>query len=191
MMQKQPRPMPTHNIFMPVLRVCGAVFLAACLVLAPASARAEMDDYPVVKLQSLDKVTARTMTFEANVGATIKFGTLYIKVQSCRKAPPIETPEAAAFLQVWEVAPKSEKSEWIFSGWMFASSPALSPMDHPIYDVWVLDCLAHKTGEAPVEQPAVSDSAPNSAPDSVADGAATDGLNDADIPVEEPPPSAE
>lgn len=101
---------------------------------------APTDNYPVVKLRSLDKITARTMTFEAKVGSTVQFGPLYIKVQACRKAPPIEQPEAAAFLQVWEIDDE-DQAQWVFSGWMFASSPALSPMDHPIYDVWVLDCL--------------------------------------------------
>jgi hypothetical protein len=104
-----------------------------------------MQDFPVVKLQSLDKITARTMTFEARVGSTLKYGPLYIKIQSCRKAPPIEQPEAAAFLQIWEVTPE-EEAKWIFSGWMYASSPALSPMDHPVYDVWVLDCLEKQGG---------------------------------------------
>lgn len=97
-------------------------------------------DYPFVKLQSLDKVTARTMTFEAKVGSTVKFGSLYIKAQSCRKTSDMEQPEAAAFLQIWE-NPEEGEAQWVFSGWMFASSPGLSPIDHPIYDVWVLDCF--------------------------------------------------
>ncbi|PZQ46747.1 MAG: hypothetical protein DI551_04590 [Micavibrio aeruginosavorus] len=100
-----------------------------------------MEDYPSVKLQGLDKSVGRTVTFEAKVGSTIQYGSLFIKIQACRKAPPIEKPESAAFLQIWEVPPGGEKSEWSFSGWMFASSPALSAMDHPVYDVWVLDCL--------------------------------------------------
>lgn len=116
-----------------------------------APAQAAMQDMPVIKLQSIDKVTGRTLTFEARVGSTVKYGPLYIKVQACRKAPPIEQPESAAFLQIWEVTPKDD-SKWVFSGWMFASSPALSPMDHPIYDVWVLDCLEKKTAEAEAER---------------------------------------
>ena len=114
-------------------------FFLVLLFAMPAGA--SMADFPIVKLQSLDKVTARTTTFEAKVGTTIQFGPLYIRVQSCRKSDPIEQPESAAFLQVWEVPPETGKSEWIFSGWMFASSPAVSAMDHPVYDVWVLDCL--------------------------------------------------
>lgn len=100
------------------------------------------EDYPTVRLQSLDKVTARTMTFQARVGATVKFGPLYIKTRACRKPPIAEKPEAAAFLQIWEDNAKTGEPHWVFSGWMFASSPALSAMDHPIYDVWVLDCVA-------------------------------------------------
>ncbi len=118
--------------------ICFAALF--CLMTAPFPAVAEMMDMPVVRLQSLDKTTARTMTFEAKVGSTVKFGPLYIKIQSCRKAPPVEQPESASFLQVWEVTP-DEKAKWVFSGWMFASSPALSSMDHPIYDVWVIDCI--------------------------------------------------
>lgn len=101
-----------------------------------------MEDYSVIKLQALDKSTARTVTFQAKVGSTIQYGSLFIKTQACRKSPPLEKPESAAFMQIWEVPIGKEKSEWIFSGWMFASSPALSAMDHPVYDVWVLDCLS-------------------------------------------------
>lgn len=149
-------------------RLLATLFL--CLFLLAGPARAEMDEYPVVKLRSLDKISARTMTFEARVGSTVKFGPIYIKIQTCRKAPPIEPPEAAAFLQIWEVTPQ-EEARWIFSGWMFGSSPALSSMDHPVYDVWLIDCLPYKTGEEPVEEeqppatPAQEPGAENAAPD--------------------------
>lgn len=132
-----------------------AVIATVCLWMSPAYAA--MEDMPVIKLQSIDKVTGRTLTFEARVGSTVKYGPLYIKVQACRKAPPIEAPESAAFLQIWEITPKNtavknDSSKWVFSGWMFASSPALSAMDHPIYDVWVLDCLDKKSAEAEAER---------------------------------------
>lgn len=103
-------------------------------------------DYPTVRLRSLDKITARTMTFDAQVGSIIRFGDIYIKIQACRKPPAIEKSESAAFLQIWEVDKKQDRSHWIFSGWMFASSPALSAMDHPVYDVWVIDCLGKRIG---------------------------------------------
>lgn len=121
--------------------------ICSVLVLAFGDANArEMTDFPVVKLKSLDKITARTETFEARVGSTVQFGPLFIKVQACRKSDPIEEPESAAFLQIWEIDTE-EKAQWVFSGWMFASSPALSPMDHALYDVWVLDCQEDQAKE--------------------------------------------
>lgn len=130
-----------------------ALFGAVLAVLAAGAhpARADLVDMPVVKLQSLDKITARTMIFEARVGNTVKFGPLYIKIRACRKAPPIEQPEAAAFLQVWEVTPQ-EEAKWVFSGWMYASSPGLSAMNHPVYDVWVIDCLERKSTDPVPEE---------------------------------------
>jgi hypothetical protein len=93
-------------------------------------------------LQGLDKTTARISKFEAPIEKTVKFGTLLITVRSCIKHPPEETPESSAFLQIEETHPgeRNAPSKRIFSGWMFASSPAVSALEHPIYDVGVLDC---------------------------------------------------
>ena len=115
-----------------------------CLATLNPVAYAAMSDHPIVKMKALDKSTARTVTFEARVGSTIEYGSLFIKVQACRKSEPLEQPENAAFLQIWEVPINAKKSEWVFSGWMFSSSPALSAMDHAVYDVWVLECLDKK-----------------------------------------------
>jgi hypothetical protein len=103
------------------------------------SLQAFADPYDTAILQGLDKVTARVSTIEARLGDTAKFGALEIIVRACDKRPPEETPESAAFLDVWEVRP-GEPAGSIFRGWMFASSPALSALEHPVYDVWVLDC---------------------------------------------------
>jgi hypothetical protein len=103
------------------------------------SLQAFADPYDTAILQGLDKVTARVSTIEARLGDTAKFGALEIIVRACEKRPPEETPESAAFLDVWEVRP-GEPAGSIFRGWMFASSPALSALEHPVYDVWVLDC---------------------------------------------------
>lgn len=133
------------------LSAVGFLVVAFLATSSGSGARAEMQDMPVAKLQWLDKATARTATFEAPVGETIQHGPLYIRAQACRKAPPIEQPESAVFLQIWEVNRKTDEPEWVFSGWMFASSPALSPMDHPIYDVWVLDCDAGEGADLQTE----------------------------------------
>ena len=95
--------------------------------------------YDIAVLQGMDKVTARVSTIEAPVGEVVKFGALEIIARNCDKRPPEETPESAAFLDIWEVH-QGEAAVSLFRGWMFASSPALSAMEHPVYDVWVLDC---------------------------------------------------
>jgi len=90
-------------------------------------------------LQGLDKVTARISTIEAKVGDTVHFGTLDITVRACRKHPPEEPPESVAFLEIREKKAEATPA-LLFSGWMFASSPALSALEHPVYDLWVVDC---------------------------------------------------
>ncbi|MBM3599739.1 MAG: DUF2155 domain-containing protein [Alphaproteobacteria bacterium] len=93
----------------------------------------------VAMLQGLDKITARVSTFEAPVGRTVRFGTLAIVIQSCQKRPPEEPPESAAFIEINDMKP-GETVVTLFRGWMFASSPAVSALEHPVYDVWLIDC---------------------------------------------------
>ena len=100
---------------------------------------AKASPYEIAILQGLDKVTARVLTIEAPVGETVSFGALEIIVRSCDKRPPEETPESTIFVDIWEVF-HGEPAQSLFRGWMFGSSPALSAMEHPVYDVWVLDC---------------------------------------------------
>lgn len=127
-------------------------------------AQQEMTEYPRVRLQTLDKATARTQTFNVRVGSTVKFGPIYIRPKICKKSSPLEEPESTSFLEIWEIDSK-DKAEWVFSGWMFASSPALSSMDHPIYDVWVLDCLDYQ--QAAEESQTENDETVPDAPPSV------------------------
>lgn len=100
---------------------------------------AHADPYRTAVLQGLNKVTARVTTLRVEVGETVEFGTLEVIVRHCDKRPPEETPESAAFLDVWEIRP-GEPAIGLFRGWMFASSPGLNALEHPVYDVWVLDC---------------------------------------------------
>ena len=93
----------------------------------------------VAVLRGLDKVTARISTIEAPIGETVRFGTLRILAQTCRTRPPEEPPETTVFLEIKDVKP-GEAPVGLFNGWMFASSPALSALEHPVYDIWVIDC---------------------------------------------------
>jgi hypothetical protein len=117
--------------------IVPAAALIALIGAAMPAAAVPMD---TVVLQGLDKITARVSTIKAPVGQTVNFGALQITARACDKHPPEEAPEAAAFLEVVEVEP-DEKPVLRFSGWMFASSPALSALEHPVYDLIVLDCV--------------------------------------------------
>ncbi len=121
-----------------------AVPLALALLLLAFPANAEL--YNTAVLQTLDKVTARTTTIDVPIGATYDFGTLEIIPRACDKKPPEETPESAAFLDIYEKRP-DEPVVGIFRGWMFASSPAISALEHPVYDVWVIDCKNSSASE--------------------------------------------
>lgn len=116
--------------------------LLCLLALGLAQARpARADDVPmpVAVLQALDKITARVQTIEAPVGDTLRFGTLQMIVRVCYRRPAEETPESTAFLDIWDMR-RHETPQGVFRGWMFASSPSLSAVEHPVYDVWLLDC---------------------------------------------------
>ncbi len=127
-------------------QVVAAGLLA--LVVSPVSA----ETYPVALLQALDKVTARVITLQAPVEQTVRFGTLEIRAAVCEKRPPEETPDSAAFLDIVEQRAGQAPVE-VFRGWMFASSPGLSPMQHPVYDLWVVDCVSSLPSAAPGGSP--------------------------------------
>ena len=93
----------------------------------------------IAVLRGLDKVTGRTSTFSIPVGEVGQFGRIFVAPESCYTRPPEESPENAAFLFIYEKSLKGENIE-LFKGWMFSSNPALSSMEHPVYDVWVLEC---------------------------------------------------
>ena len=103
------------------------------------SQEAEPQTQVAAVLQGLDKFTARVTTVEALVGEAVRFGTLDITVRRCHKRPPTETPETTVYLEIRERR-LGESAVDLFAGWMFASSPAASSMEHPVYDVWVVDC---------------------------------------------------
>ena len=116
---------------------------AAPPAMAQGQARNEvLEPMPVAVLETLDKITARVARVEAVVGgAPVSFGSLRIYALACREAPPEYPPESAVFLYIADtVDENAAEPKVIFSGWMFASSPAVSALEHPVYDVWALDC---------------------------------------------------
>ncbi|MEM6902473.1 MAG: DUF2155 domain-containing protein [Pseudomonadota bacterium] len=104
-----------------------------------AGPQANFEPHDQAVLRTLDKVTARTSTIQVPLNMVLPVGTLSVTVRTCQKTPPTERPEAAAFIEIVDTPPAREPRP-VFSGWMFASSPGLSGLEHPIYDVWVVDC---------------------------------------------------
>ena len=99
-------------------------------------------------IQGLDKITARIKTFEIKVGVPKKFGVLHLNLQKCVFSKPLNEPESIAYIKVLDKSEKysvnKDKSS-IFEGWIFASSPALNAMEHPVYDVSLISCKKDKT----------------------------------------------
>ena len=93
------------------------------------------------ELQALDKITARISTLDAAVGTPFRYGSLQIVIHACTYRPPTMAPEHAALMEIRNIDHLGQVAdEPMFKGWMFASSPALNALEHPVYDVSVLAC---------------------------------------------------
>lgn len=145
---------------MKLIPFCSGL-LAGCLLLgAPAAA----DTVPakIARLGWLDKTTARVGELDVPVGETTDLGVLTISVKSCLRRTPPDEPENASYMQIVERGPGAPNL--IFQGWMLASSPSLSAMDHGVFDVWVLECTDKPGKPAPSTTAPASGSAPADAP---------------------------
>jgi len=103
----------------------------------------------------LDKITGRIISFDVAMNETVQFGALQVTPRACYTRPPTELPLTDGFVEVSEVTLQGEVRR-IFSGWMFAASPGLHGVEHPIYDVWLTDCKEPQTkvAEDPAPAPA-------------------------------------
>ena len=115
---------------------------------------------PTAVFSGLDKITGRIISFDVAINETVQFGALQVTPRVCYSRPPTETPNTDAFVEVDEVTLQGEIKR-IFTGWMFAASPGLHAVEHPIYDVWLTDC---KGGQNPnvAEAPADAAARPSS-----------------------------
>ena len=142
------------------MKLFGIAATLAALALTTASANA-LEPRLGAHLRALDKITGNATDVTAKLGETIKFGRISITVRACYQAAPEDAPESEAFLEIHslgaaqdkplsDLGPQKEKPKPVaagpdaplFSGWMFASSPGLSALEHPVYDVWVISCTA-------------------------------------------------
>jgi hypothetical protein len=151
---------------MTLMRILALAF--GLVVLGAAPAAADKFKRPIAVFSGLDKITGRIISFEAAINETVQFGTLQITPRVCYNRPPTEAPRTDAFAEVDEVeADKSLKR--IFAGWMFADSPGLHGVEHPVYDIWLTECKgdgplikeAPETVEAPLDDAADNPDAAN------------------------------
>jgi len=110
----------------------------------------------------LDKITGRIITFDAAIGEAVQFGALQVTARVCYTRPPTEPTNIDAFLEVDEVTLQGEVKR-VFTGWMFAASPGLHAIEHPIYDIWLTDCAAPQQVAQPAPAPVAAPAAPANA----------------------------
>jgi hypothetical protein len=109
---------------------------------------------PAGVFAGLDKITGRITSFDVAINETVQFGALQVTPRACYTRPPTETPHTDAFIEVDEVTLQGEIRR-IYTGWMFASSPGLHAVEHPIYDIWLTDCKGGVVAEVqPEPEPA-------------------------------------
>ena len=111
---------------------------------------------PTAVFSGLDKITGRIISFDVAINETVQFGALQVTPRVCYSRPPTETPNTDAYVEVDEVTLQGEIKR-IFNGWMFAASPGLHAVEHPIYDVWITDCKGGKN-------PNIAEAPPDAAP---------------------------
>ena len=169
-----------QQVKMPVVQAAGsrlALLLLASTVaswLPSGPAQAEKIKNETAVFAALDKVTGRISHLEIPIDQTVEFGALKVTPRVCNTRPPTEAPDTASFVEVDEIKLTGEEQR-IFTGWMFAESPGLHAVEHPVFDVWLTSC---KTASAP---------APS---DSNANAPSPDATEATEAPAEEAPPAA-
>lgn len=132
---------PSSTYLVPLIIGALAVFLPSDGV----SAQSVRIENTTAVFSALDKVTARISQIEIPLNTTVKFGSLNVTPRVCYSRPATERPKTTSFVEIQEIQ-LDGKEQRIFSGWMFAESPALNAVEHPVFDVWLSDC---KGGAAP------------------------------------------
>ncbi len=129
------------------MAILGAL-AAAVLVQWAGAAQAERINNPVAEFTGVDKITGRIITFDVYIDETVQFGALQVTPRVCYSRPVEEAPRTDSFVEVDEIT-LDRKIRRIFSGWMFAESPGLNAVEHPVYDVWLKSCKQNSDVPAP------------------------------------------
>ena len=91
-------------------------------------------------LKVLDKISSKNISLILENGKEIIFEDLLIKSIKCKNSEFDDNPEVTAYIQVRDLNNKTNNEVFVFNGWMFSSSPSINPFDHPVYDIWLINC---------------------------------------------------
>lgn len=120
-----------------MIRTLLAAFALLIAAAAPAYAQRAV-------IRGLDKVTGHASDYTLTIGRPTRIGTLEVIARACTRSAPEETPEVRIYVDVYDHPPAREGQEAqrvdVFHGWLFLSSPSISAVDHPTYDIWAIDC---------------------------------------------------
>ena len=117
----------------------ASIFLIAGNILSIAQDGSTRIENRVAVFYGLDKITGRIISFDVYINETVRFGALQVTPRICNSRPQTEAPKTTAFIEVDEMT-LDRRIRRIFSGWMFADSPGLNAVEHPVYDIWLSDC---------------------------------------------------
>ena len=92
------------------------------------------------KIKILDKISSKNISLELINGESFKYSDLLIKSIKCKHSEFDDDPEITAYVQVIDLNNKKKDEVYVFNGWMFSSSPSIAPFDHPVYDIWLVNC---------------------------------------------------
>jgi len=119
------------------------IFLYFCLFFTTLNTEVNsqvLNQEQFVQIKILDKISSKTSKLEIKIGDERKFKNLLIKILKCKNSEFDDNPETTAYLQVKDTSSKSNDEVFIFNDWTFSSSPSLRPFDHPVYDIWLIQC---------------------------------------------------
>ena len=136
----------TRSASLRAMAVAGIALVAG--ILAASTAEAARIANPVAVFSGLDKITGRITTFDVYVNETVQFGALQVTPRACYSRDDTEQQKVDGFVEVDEIT-LDRRIRRIFTGWMFAESPGLNAVEHPIYDVWLKECKQKSDVPAP------------------------------------------
>jgi hypothetical protein len=109
-------------------------------ILVSLSFAKDIDEGAFTDLKILDKISSKNTLVKLRNGELITFKDLSLKSLKCKNSEFDDNPEITAYIQVKDLTDENNDEVFVFNGWMFSSSPSITPFDHPVYDVWLINC---------------------------------------------------